>query len=124
MQDDIQIILPYPPSINKYYVKTRNGIFIGKAGKEYREAVAESVMQQGLALNLDVPLLVEIKVFVPDRRKRDLDNVCKALLDALTHANVWIDDSMINQLFIYRGEIVNGGSIVVEIVDAAPLCIK
>ncbi|NBW23084.1 MAG: RusA family crossover junction endodeoxyribonuclease, partial [Caulobacteraceae bacterium] len=42
------------------------------------------------------------EAFPPDKRKRDLDNVLKSLLDALTHANVWDDDSQIDDLRIYR----------------------
>lgn len=43
-----------------------------------------------------------IKASPPDRRARDLDNILKALLDALAHAGVYADDSEIDELHIYR----------------------
>jgi Holliday junction resolvase RusA-like endonuclease len=45
---------------------------------------------------------VVVEVYVPDRRKRDLDNLHKGILDSLTHAGVWGDDSQIDDLRIYR----------------------
>ena len=38
----------------------------------------------------------------PDKRRRDLDNILKALLDSLVHAGVLIDDEIIDELHIIR----------------------
>jgi hypothetical protein len=43
-------------------------------------------------------LSVTIFIFPPDRRKRDIDNIAKATLDALTIAGLWKDDSQIKEL--------------------------
>jgi crossover junction endodeoxyribonuclease RusA len=64
---------------------------------------------------------MEVYLFPPDRRKRDLDNYMKGLLDALTNGKLWVDDSLINQLHIYRGEVVTDGSVRVEISEAGPV---
>jgi len=56
-----------------------------------------------------------MKVNAPDKRRRDLDNLPKALLDGLTHSGIWDDDSQIDDLRIMRGEIVKGGSVTVVI---------
>jgi crossover junction endodeoxyribonuclease RusA len=64
---------------------------------------------------------MEVYLFPPDRRKRDLDNYMKGLLDALTVAELWTDDSLVDQLHIFRGEIVSGGSVRVEISDGGPV---
>ena len=53
-------------------------------------------------------IAVEIEAFMPDRRKRDLDNILKALLDALTHAGVWADDSQIVDLRIRKAPTIGG----------------
>jgi crossover junction endodeoxyribonuclease RusA len=58
-------------------------------------------------------LAVEIEAHVPDKRKRDLDNLFKAVLDSLTHAGVWADDSQIDALRIVRKPV--GGMIKVRI---------
>lgn len=45
---------------------------------------------------------------MPDRRRRDLDNILKALFDALTHAGLWLDDSQIDFISISRGRTLAG----------------
>jgi len=50
-----------------------------------------------------------VELFPPDRRKRDVDNILKALLDALTHAGVYEDDSFIDDLRVVRGAVIKGG---------------
>lgn len=54
-------------------------------------------------------------VCVPDKRKRDLDNVAKATLDALQHAGLYDDDSQIDELRIVRGNKVDGGLLFVNL---------
>jgi len=53
-------------------------------------------------------LSVFIEAFPPDKRKRDLDNVLKSLLDALQHAGVYADDCQIDRLSIIRKSPLNG----------------
>ena len=47
-------------------------------------------------------LRVEIEAFPPDKRRRDLDNIFKVLLDSLQHAEVYVDDSQIDYLCVQR----------------------
>ena len=58
---------------------------------------------------------MSILVCPPDARRRDLDNVCKATLDALQKANVYDDDSQIDRLEIVRGNKSVGGFLVIEL---------
>lgn len=119
---NIELLLPWPPTVNSYYVKTRNGVFISKKGRLYRDSLAESVKEQlGVWDALDEPLLVEVELYPPDRRRRDLDNYMKALLDACTKAGFWSDDSLIDQLFIYRGSTTSGGLVVIKVGEAGPV---
>jgi crossover junction endodeoxyribonuclease RusA len=46
-----------------------------------------------------------IQAWLPDRRRRDLDNLLKAVQDALAHAGVYDDDSQIVDLRIRRAGI-------------------
>jgi crossover junction endodeoxyribonuclease RusA len=55
--------------------------------------------------------------FPPDRRRRDLDNLQKPLLDALQHAGVYEDDSQVDLLLSRRRERRDGGQVVVTISD-------
>ena len=98
-----ELYLPFPPTINDYYVKTKRGLFISVKGRAFRTHTAEAIHQQIPGTLIETPMLVEIVLFPPDKRRRDIDNYNKALLDAVTHAGLWEDDSLIDQLFIYRG---------------------
>ena len=50
-------------------------------------------------------LRVEVVAHAPDHRRRDLDNLHKATLDALEHAAVYADDGQIDDLRIRRGDV-------------------
>lgn len=120
---DIEFYVPFPPTVNSYYVKTKRGVFISNKGRKFREDVAEAVAQQlpGLALDSVDKLLMECVLFPPDERRRDVDNYNKSLLDALKHTGLFEDDSQIDQLFVYRGAKVYGGTVFIRLADAGPV---
>jgi crossover junction endodeoxyribonuclease RusA len=64
--------------------------------------------------------------FPPDRRRRDLDNIQKPVLDALEHAAVYEDDSQIDLLITRRREVTSPGRIEVRLSEMplaqCPLC--
>lgn len=122
MTEDIVLYLPFPPTINSYYKMTRMGQrYLDKSVREFRQKVADTVNEQAPGLCLYDPLFMEVYLFMPDKRKRDVDNYMKGLLDALTEAGLWEDDSLIDQLHIYRGEIVKGGLVKIELSEAGPV---
>ncbi|OZI56754.1 RusA family crossover junction endodeoxyribonuclease [Bordetella genomosp. 4] len=100
------IELPFPPSVNSYWRSPNSGKLAGRTlisekGRVYRADVLE------VAARYRVPMIrgrvaVTIDAFMPDRRRRDLDNMLKALLDGLVHARVIEDDSLIDKLSIER----------------------
>jgi len=96
----IELDLPWPPSVNAYYRTFRNRILISKQGREYRKTVLEERKKAPFEMLMG-PVRVEIEAFRPDKRKRDLDNLLKASLDALTHAEIFEDDSQIIDLRIF-----------------------
>jgi len=122
---DIEIYLPWPPTVNDYYgtrvVKKRQIRYIKAKGRKFREDIEAAVAEQVGYLHLDDRLFVEVELFPPDDRRRDVDNYMKALLDAMTQAKIWEDDSQIDQLFIYRGVKCRGGKVVVKIGMAGPV---
>lgn len=112
-----EIVLPYPPSANRYWRHPNKGRLAGRhlisrEGRAYRSHV-------GWVTSFQAPIAgrvhLTLTVCAPDRRRRDLDNVLKASLDALTHAGAWHDDSQIDRMVVTRGALVESGSLIVEI---------
>lgn len=119
-----ELYLPFPPTVNNYYQKSKSGgRFISNKGRKFRADVAEAVADQiGDTVPIDYNLLVEIVLFPPDNRTRDVDNYNKALLDAITETGFWEDDKLINQLFNYRGETRSrNGSCYLRVSEAGPI---
>ena len=117
-----ELHLPFPPTDNNYYVKTKQGQFITIKGKKFRIDVLEAVREQSHAdFPLTEKLLVEVVLHMPDKRKRDVLNYQKALMDALTLAKVWDDDVLIDQAHVYRGSYIFGGATRIYIHDAGPV---
>lgn len=119
----ITLTLPFPPTVNTYWrhVPMRGGVrsLISKRGREYRTAVAEQVVVQRASHALSGRLSVEVVAHPPDRRKRDIDNLSKSLLDALGAAGVYGDDGQIDRLVLTRGDVERGGRVAVTISEVA-----
>ena len=102
--------LPFPPSVNTYWRHWQGRTLISARGRKYRAQVRGLVMAQknGTAA-LYGRLAVHLQAWLPDRRNRDVDNLAKAPLDALTHAGVWQDDGQIVDLRITKQVSVKPG---------------
>lgn len=112
----ITLVLPYPPSVNRYWRRAGRHIHISTEGKRYRTDVAAVFRSTGLrGLGDSARLGVDVVLMPPDRRVRDLDNAMKALLDSMEHASVFGDDSQIDELRITRGRKKLGGEVRVEV---------
>jgi len=108
------LTLPWPPSVNTYWRHPTKGALAGRhliseQGRRYRNEVAKCVLVQKTTRFLGgEPIRLEIVAYVPDRRRRDLDNILKSMLDAITHAGVWADDTQVDDLRIYRARDSHG----------------
>lgn len=120
---DIDLYLPFPPSVNNYYCHTRNGTRIKKAGIRHREETAIVISETfGGVPAIAHSIAVTLILYPPDKRRRDLDNSPKCLLDSLTHSGLWVDDSLIDQLTIYRGKVAPpSGFVFVRVSDSGCL---
>ena len=108
----IEFDLPFPPTLNHAWRRVGAKTVLAKAQREYRQRVQRALPWQelhddaaplaALALPLTGRLAVALRFYEPNRLKRDLDNLPKAALDALTHAGLWGDDSQIDCLMLAR----------------------
>lgn len=112
----IKLTLPWPPSINHAKGISDNKPYPTRKLKEFRKAVADEarVRYRGASLG-KARLEVHIQAFPPDRRKRDLDNIQKVLLDSLQAAGLFDDDEQIDYLSILRGPRLEKAMVVVLI---------
>ena len=113
--------IPYPPSINRYYItKSKKCHLTGRMikhvtrtqkVKKYVEDVGYLLLQQRCTKMHGERLRLELYLYPPDNRRRDLDNICKSTLDALQYANLFRDDFYIQQLYVERKEVRKHGEI-------------
>lgn len=97
----VQLLLPFPPSVNGYWMPRRGGgVMRTPRAREYvmdcRRVVQEQ--HQHLPRLGAQPVVVEVVASPPDRRRRDLDNVLKAVFDALVRLRVLDDDVQVREL--------------------------
>ena len=118
----IVLELPWPPSVNRYWRMWNGRMLISREGRAYKTGVSFAVQCHENFTAASVPmcgdLKVEIDLYPPDRRKRDIDNTQKAILDSLGHAGVYEDDSQIVELNVCKREVVKHGRAVVRISEA------
>jgi len=110
----LELELPYPPSVNHYFRVVGRRVLISREGRAFRTRVCSTLAALGVR-PLEGPLAVEVEVYPPDNRRRDIDNTLKALLDALQHGGAYRDDSQIVRLAIEKCRPVEGGRTIVRI---------
>jgi len=121
------LTLPYPPSINHYWRRVGYRTLISREGRAFRRNVCALLGGRGprkppaggrIALAMDA--------FPPDRRRRDIDNIQKPVLDVLQHTGIYEDDSQVDLLITRRRELVRGGKITIQLdefpLHRCPLC--
>lgn len=129
----VRFTLPYPPSANHYWRRVGSRTLISREGRTFNKNVcallAGSPGDSGngprkpptggrIALCMDA--------YPPDRRRRDLDNLQKPVLDAIERAGAYKDDGQIDLLVTRRREVVSNGELQVQVMDLplrrCPLC--
>ena len=118
----MKLVLPFPPSVNTYWRAPNSGPLKGRhlisqKGRAFQSAACAAIIEQ--LRKLPKPsaefAAVEITLYPPDQRRRDIDNYNKALFDALTHAGVWEDDSQVKRMLVEWGPVVPKGKVEITI---------
>ena len=97
------VTLDLPPSANNlYYNDRRGGRRLTQEGKAYKESVAWALMCASARAKCPIPPMVfELWIMVPDRRRRDNSNMVKAIEDALADY-LGYDDSLNHVQHTYK----------------------
>ena len=90
-----------PPSVNGIWTNKSNGRYKSKKGKILEETARSELKNQFRCKPLASSLEVRIWLYFKDKRKRDIDNYNKGILDAMTNI-AYNDDSQIEELNIKK----------------------
>jgi crossover junction endodeoxyribonuclease RusA len=108
----ITLTLPYPPSVNAYWMASGHRRYISKRGMEFKRAVAEAC--KDLPSYQDQPVELSVILHPRDKRLMDIDNCGKAICDSL-QGYLYEDDQQVWKLTIERSEKIKGGGCVVTV---------
>lgn len=93
--------LPYPPSANRYWRFTRQGIYVSAEAKHYKQQAAQMARSEGVTV-LDGAVILRLDVYAP-RKAGDLSNRIKVLEDALNGV-AYHDDAQVVEIHARRFE--------------------
>lgn len=120
----LQLALPWPPSVNRYWRSVPVGrgrgvrVLISREGRAFRtDVVARLAPLRRRPLYGRLEVRIELRA--PTRRALDIDNPLKALLDAMQEAGVYRNDGQIDRLLVERGLVTRGGAALVTIKEIA-----
>lgn len=117
---EVIVLLPYPPSANRYIRRTSRGCYRTAEADRYR-ATAKALAISNGASCLSGPVVV-VATLLPKMTKKgaasktriDIDNGVKVACDALQGV-CYEDDSQIVRLTIQIGAATPGGGLLIEI---------
>lgn len=103
--------MPFPPSVNSMYMQGKNHgqKFPTKKLKEFQKEVTAQFSDDDREPYFDF-VIVNLILYPPDKRTRDIDNYIKAPLDMLTKLRYIADDSQIVNLTVSKMEPIKGKS--------------
>ena len=101
--------LPYPPSINNYWIASGHRRFVSQRGRDFKKAVMLFCVEWRVPKFGDKPMWVDIILRPANKRLMDIDNCIKPILDALQDAGVFNNDVQVQWVRIERGLPMKGG---------------
>ena len=115
----IVLSLPFPPSANTIYRRSKWSTYLSQKGRDYKAKVAELISDYRPAINnpLHGRLSVFMAVSSPTKRAYDVDNRQKLVIDSLQDAGVFDNDEQIDYLAIMRHPPSKGGYCTIVIVE-------
>ena len=111
----ITLKLPYPVSVNAYWLAAGKRRFISKRGVQFKSAVAQAWSECGHRGFGDDPVELVVYLYPRDSRLMDVDNMLKCIGDSLQDAGAFTDDQQVWKITIMRGKPKKGGGCTVAI---------
>ena len=105
--------LPWPPSTNRLWRSVRGRNILSAEARRFKEEAGIALLMARLKMIKGL-VVVWIVLHPPDRRRFEIDNRAKAILDAIKGV-VIEDDWMVECLMIKRRGVVKGGKAVVTV---------
>lgn len=90
-----------PMSTNGIYRTHGHIVYMTKEGKALKTQYQWEAKSQWKGNPTDKSVEIDIKLYFKNKRRHDIDNYCKILLDSLTEI-VWDDDSQIKKMVIKK----------------------
>ena len=117
---DYEFTLPYPPTVNHYHQPVRQGrgvrIIKGAKARAYQVDAVAAIVAAGLdAEGIDGPVRITITLNHPTLARYDVDGRPKGILDAITDAGFWLDDSQVQSMTVEKGVKVKGGNALIKV---------
>lgn len=127
----MKLVLPYPPSANRYWRNVKGRMVKSKAARDYRDRVRAIAVAAGAIEPTADEVAVTLHLYRP-QASGDLDNFQKVCLDAL-QGHLYRNDSQVVEIHAYRHEGRGAGrvevlvepagdvvQVMMEVRDAAP----
>lgn len=95
----IRYDLPYPPSVNGLFFNAAKGRVKTDAYKAWRRDAGNLILVQGRR-RIHGFVSLSVALVRPDKRRRDLDNALKPLLDLLVEMQIIDDDSLVQRISV------------------------
>lgn len=87
--------IPWPPTVNTMFGLHGHRRFVSKKYREWKDSASEHLMQQRPE-KVDGPVDIFLRLKAPTKRKWDIDNRVKPILDLLvTHQIIEDDNALI-----------------------------
>lgn len=115
------MVLPYPPTVNGMYRRRGARTFLADAHRDFRAAAMAYGAAQRDAMGarpLTGAVTLAVDAFRPAKRG-DIDNVLKALLDALQGV-AYENDAQVVEILIRRWDDASAPRVVVNVCPADP----
>lgn len=95
----LKLILPFPPSVNRLWRASKGGgVYRSEKYTDWRKHALWALVGQCKGKKIDGPYTMVLEAVRPDKRRRDLGNLEKAVSDILQEAKLIDGDHLCEEM--------------------------